>query len=259
MDKNKKALVLVSGGLDSTTLLKMVINSYKFDSIYAISFFYNQRHAVELEAVKRIINSYGIVNHKIINLELGLLGGSSLTDMNIKVPKNDTFTRINNSLMNKQVSSKENTSNNIDNSNIPNTYVPGRNTIFLSYAMSYAEIIGAYDIFIGANAVDYSGYPDCRPEYIEKFNELANLATKRGVSGEKLTIHAPLISMSKAEIITIGTKLGVDYSITVSCYDPDNDGNACGKCDACLLRMDGFKVSGIEDPTRYKIKNSMTH
>lgn len=219
----KKAVLLLSGGLDSTTTLAMAkAEGYE---IYALSFSYGQRHSIELELAKKIAEKYEVKEHKIAVIDLRLFGGSALTD-NIEVPKN------------RDVSSEE----------IPVTYVPARNTIFLSFALAYAEVVGAFDIFIGANIVDYSGYPDCRPEYIEAFTKMANLATAATVKGDrKITIHTPLIKLSKAEIIKCGLDLGIDYSMTLSCYDPDENGNPCGKCDSCQLRKAGFAANGVEE------------
>ncbi len=218
-----KAVVLLSGGLDSTTLLAMADCDY---ACHAISFNYRQRHISELEAAREITQQSGI-KHQIIELDGGVLVGSALTDLDIKVP--DALAE-----------------------GIPVTYVPARNTVFLAHALAVAEVIGSTDIFIGVNAVDYSGYPDCRPEYIEAFSKMANLATKASVEGRHLVIHTPLISLSKAEIIQAGIELGVDYERTVSCYQADAQGGACGVCDSCRLRKQGFKAAGIEDPTRYQ-------
>jgi 7-cyano-7-deazaguanine synthase len=223
----KKAVVLVSGGIDSSTCCAIAAN--EGFSIYAMSFMYGQRHSIELESARRIAQAFGAVDHRIVNIDLRAFGGSSLTS-DLEVPKDRST----------------------DNEYaIPSTYVPARNTIFLSFATGWAEIIDCFDIFIGVNAVDYSGYPDCRPEYIAAYQTMANLATKNGVEGKKLTIHTPLISLSKSDIIKLGTKLGVDYSITHSCYDPDSDGNACGRCDSCTIRRKGFEAAGVTDPTRY--------
>ncbi len=223
----KKAVVLVSGGIDSSTCCAIAAN--EGFTIYAMSFMYGQRHSVELDSAQRIAQAFGAVDHRIVNIDLRAFGGSSLTS-DLEVPKD----------------------RNTDNEHaIPSTYVPARNTIFLSFATGWAEIIDCYDIFIGVNAVDYSGYPDCRPEYIAAYQVMANLATKNGVEGKKLTIHTPLISLSKGDIIKLGTSLGVDYSITHSCYDPDKEGNACGRCDSCIIRRKGFETAEIADPTRY--------
>ena len=231
-EKNKKAVVLLSGGLDSATVLARAIkNGY---DVTAISFQYGQRHVVELERAKEIAKTMGATDHRIIDIDLASIGGSALTS-DIDVPKN-------------------NLENN--HSEIPITYVPARNTIFLSYALAVAEVLGSNAIFIGVNVLDYSGYPDCRPEYIEAFEHMANLATRAGVEATKkedrLKIHTPLIHLTKAEIIAEGMKLGVDYSKTISCYDPSDDGLACGSCDSCLLRKTGFDEAGLPDPTLYK-------
>lgn len=230
MSEEKNAVVLLSGGLDSATVVAMArAEGYR---VHALSFRYGQRHSVELEAADRVARHLGAIEHKTAELDLRLFGGSALTD-DIEVPKDR---------------SDEDMSD-----DIPVTYVPARNTIFLSFALAYAEVIGAKDIFIGVNALDYSGYPDCRPEYIEAYETMANLATKAGVTeDEKIRIRTPLIDMTKAQIVAGGTKLGVDYSMTISCYDPDTEGRACGHCDSCLLRAKGFKEAGLEDPTRYQ-------
>lgn len=225
----KKAVVLLSGGLDSSTVLA-VARSQNYE-LYAISFRYGQRHSHELDCARRVSEQIGVAKHLIVDFDLRAIGGSALTDQ-IEVPKERDKIQI--------------------GSGIPVTYVPARNTIFLSFALGWAEVLGAEDIFIGVNALDYSGYPDCRPEYIEAFERLAGLATKAGVEQRmRLTVHAPLISMSKAEIIKTGLSLGVDYSLTHSCYDPTPQGLACGKCDSCLLRLKGFAEAGIADPLRY--------
>jgi 7-cyano-7-deazaguanine synthase len=227
---NSKAVVLSSGGIDSTTA--MAIARSEGRDIYSLSFRYGQRHAVELEASKKVARSLGAVSHKIIDIDLRQFGGSALTD-NITVPKHDSADQI-------------------DTTDIPVTYVPARNTIFLSYAMAWAVVLKADAIYIGVTAVDYSGYPDCRPEFIHAFETMANLATKTGVTGETLLkVHTPLIRMSKAQIIEAGVKLGVDYSLTISCYDPDTRGRSCGSCDSCLHRKKGFAEAGIKDPTIY--------
>ena len=222
---NKKSVVLISGGLDSATALA-IAKQQGFDC-YGLSFDYGQRHVCELESARQVASHGGVVEHKIIRLDLSQIGGSALTDTSIAVP-------------------------NSPSEGIPITYVPARNTIFLSIALGWAEVLGAQDLFIGVNAVDYSGYPDCRPEFIQAFEALANLATKKGVLGEHFTVHTPLIHMSKAEIIRTGSALGVDYALTVSCYDPDQRGYACGRCDSCRIRAQGFKEAGIADPTRYQ-------
>ena len=226
-----KAIILLSGGIDSTTA--MAIAKSKGKEIYSLSFRYGQRHSIELEASKKIAQSLGAKEHKIIDIDLRQFGASALTD-EIDVPKHESVEEIE-----KQ---KE----------IPITYVPARNTIFLSYALGWAEVLKADSIYIGVTAVDYSGYPDCRPEFIEAFEKMANLATKTGVTKEAvLKIETPLINLSKAQIIQTGSKLGVDYSITISCYDPDLKGRSCGRCDSCLHRIKGFKEAGIKDPTSY--------
>lgn len=229
MNNNKKAVVLSSGGLDSTTA--MAIARQEGYEIFSLSFRYGQRHAMELEAAQGVAKTLGAKEHLVIDIDLAKIGGSALTD-DIEVPKART----------EQKMEKE----------IPITYVPARNTIFLSYALAWAEVLGASDIFIGVNAIDYSGYPDCRPEYIEAFEHMANLATKAGVEGKsRIKIRTPLIHMTKAEIIKKGADLGVDYSITHSCYDPSPEGKACGQCDSCLLRKKGFREVGITDPASY--------
>jgi len=225
----KKAVILLSGGLDSATTLR-IAQSEGYECC-AISFDYAQRHKAELTAAKNIAKKAGVVEHKIVDLNLRLFGGSSLTDDNLTVP----------------------TGSDIDHSQIPSTYVPARNTIFLSVALGYAEVLGATDIFIGVTAVDYSGYPDCRPEFIAAFENMANLATKIGVEGHRIKIHTPLIALSKAEIIQAGTQLGVAYQDTISCYQADEQGRACGQCDSCLLRAQGFAQAGIKDVTQYVI------
>jgi 7-cyano-7-deazaguanine synthase len=223
----KRALVLVSGGLDSATTLAVSIRE-GFEP-YVLSFDYGQRHGIELQAAKRVAESLGAREHRIANIDLRVFGASALTG-DIAVPKNREPAR---------------------ESEIPITYVPARNTIFLSYALAWCEGLGAADIFVGANAIDYSGYPDCRPEFISAFERMANVATKAGVEGTRFKIHAPLISMSKAEIIRKGTELGVDFSLTHSCYDPGAGGVACGECDSCRLRLEGFREAGLVDPIRY--------
>ena len=221
----KKAVILVSGGLDSTTVLSMAMDQgYE---CYTLSFDYGQRHRSELEAAQRVSRAMAVKEHKVVRLDLGTIGGSALTDVAIDVPE-------------------------FEAEGIPVTYVPARNTVFLSIALGWAEVLGANDIFLGVNAVDYSGYPDCRPQYIAAFETMANLATKATVEGQKLSIHAPLIAMTKAEIIQTGMVLGVDYSQTVSCYQASLDGLACGKCDSCRLRQQGFIEAGVKDPTRYQ-------
>ena len=220
-----KAVVLVSGGLDSSTVLALALQQgYR---CYTLSFDYGQRHRSELEAAKRVSELMKVEEHKIVRLDLGTIGGSALTDTTIDVPEQET-------------------------AGIPVTYVPARNTVFLSIALGWAEVLEADTIFLGVNAVDYSGYPDCRPEYISSFEIMANLATRAGVEGNKLSIQAPLIDMTKGEIISAGASLGVDYSQTVSCYQASIEGLACGKCVSCRLRIEGFNQAGISDPTRYK-------
>jgi 7-cyano-7-deazaguanine synthase len=229
MGQKRKAIVLSSGGLDSTTA--MAIARQEGCEIYSLSFDYGQRHALELEAAQRVAKALGAKQHLVVDVDLAKIGGSAITD-DIAVPKGRS----------EQEMERE----------IPATYVPARNTIFLSYALAWAEKLGASDIFTGVNAIDYSGYPDCRPEYIEAFERMANLATKAGVEGKiEIKIRTPLIRMTKAEIIQKGTELGVDYSITHSCYDPSPQGRACGQCDSCLLRKRGFTEAGIPDPTTY--------
>ncbi|HVN92039.1 MAG TPA: 7-cyano-7-deazaguanine synthase QueC [Terracidiphilus sp.] len=230
-DQQKRAVVLLSGGLDSATVLA-VARSDGFEP-YALSFSYGQRHAWELEAAKRVAQSIGVAEHRVVAIDLRAFGGSALTD-DIAVPKGRTTEEMTGS--------------------IPITYVPARNTIFLAFALAWAEVLGANDIYIGVNALDYSGYPDCRPEYIAAFETMANLATKAGVEGRlAIRIHTPLIALSKAEIIRLGRSLGVDYGLTSSCYDPSPTGAQCGQCDSCLLRQKGFRENGIEDPL---LKNS---
>ena len=221
---SKRAVVLVSGGLDSTTVLALA-RSQGF-ACHTLSFDYGQRHRAELYAAERLAGLFGDVEHKVVTLNLDTIGGSALTDTGIAVPEEET-------------------------QGIPVTYVPARNTVFLSIALGWAEVLGANDIFIGVNAVDYSGYPDCRPEYIAAFETMANLATRAGVEGQKLTIHTPLMDMGKGEIIRAGLELGVDYGETVSCYQASDEGEACGRCDACRLRRQGFEDAGVADPTRY--------
>lgn len=222
----KKAIVLLSGGLDSATVLAMA-REQQFDC-YCLSIDYGQRHRAELAAAGRVAHALGAREHRITRLDLAAFGGSALTDTSISVPTSGVT------------------------SGIPITYVPARNTIMLSLALAWAEVLGARDIFFGANAVDYSGYPDCRPEYVNAFEAMANLATKAGVEGEKLTIHAPIIALAKADIIRRGTALNVDYSLTVSCYQADAAGRACGECDSCRLRSAGFEAAAVADPTPYR-------
>lgn len=222
----EKAIVLLSGGLDSATCLA-IARSQGFDC-YCLSFDYGQRHSAELQAAERVVKALGAAEHRVINFGLAQFGGSALTDTSIAVPVDGL------------------------QSGIPVTYVPARNTIMLSLALAWAEVLGSRDIFVGVNAVDYSGYPDCRPEYIAAFEKMANLATRAGVEGQKLHIHAPLIDLSKAEIVRRGTALGVDYGLTVSCYQADELGRACGVCDSCRLRAEGFAAAGLSDPTPYR-------
>ena len=224
----KSAVVLLSGGIDSTTTLAIAITGgYE---AYALSFDYGQRHQIETQAARRAADSLGAKKHRIAKIDLRVFGGSALTG-DIDVPKQRSETEI--------------------ADGIPVTYVPARNTIFLAYALGWAEVIQAADIFLGVNAIDYSGYPDCRPEFIEAFQTVANVGTKAGVEGRRFQIHTPLIKFSKAEIIRKAVKLGVDLSLTHSCYDPSPDGLACGECDSCLLRLKGFREAGIQDPIRY--------
>ncbi|WP_306605048.1 7-cyano-7-deazaguanine synthase QueC [Azonexus sp.] len=222
----EKAVVLLSGGLDSATCLA-IARSQDFDC-YCLSFDYGQRHHAELQAADRVVKALGAVMHRTLNLGLAQFGGSALTDSSIAVPVDGV------------------------QAGIPVTYVPARNTIMLSLALAWAEVLGSRDIFVGINAVDYSGYPDCRPEYLAAFEAMANLATRAGVEGQKLSIHAPLIHLSKAEIIRTGTALGVDYGLTVSCYQADELGRACAVCDSCRLRAEGFAAAGVPDPTSYR-------
>lgn len=221
---DKKAVILLSGGLDSATVVAMAkAQGY---ACYTMSFDYGQRHRSELQAAERVAQQLGVVEHKVIGLNLNGMGGSALTDSSIAVPETP-------------------------GEGIPVTYVPARNTVFLSLALGWAEVLGARDIFIGVNAVDYSGYPDCRPEFVEAFERMANLATKAGVEGQGFRIQAPLQFLSKAQIVEAGMAQGVDYGLTVSCYQADDDGRACGKCDSCRLRTAGFAEAGVKDPTRY--------
>lgn len=220
-----KALILLSGGLDSATIVAMA-KAQGF-ACYTMSFDYGQRHRAELQAAERVARQLGVVEHKVIGLDLNGIGGSALTDPDIAVPETP-------------------------GEGIPVTYVPARNTVFLSLALGWAEVLGARHLFIGVNAVDYSGYPDCRPEFVEAFERLANLATKAGVEGDAFKIEAPLQFLSKAQIVQAGSQLGVDYALTASCYQADDEGRACGRCDSCRLRAEGFKAAGIFDPTRYQ-------
>jgi len=221
----RPAVVLLSGGLDSATALA-IAREQGFDC-HALSLDYGQRHRTELEAARRVAEAQGVREHRILPIDLAAFGGSALTDPDIAVPEGPS-------------------------EGIPVTYVPARNTIFLSLALAWAEVLGARDLFVGVNAVDYSGYPDCRPEYIEAFERLANLATRAGVEGTAIRVHAPLIRMTKAEIIRTGVRLGVDYGLTLSCYAADAEGRACGRCDSCRLRAAGFAAAGVPDPTAYQ-------
>jgi 7-cyano-7-deazaguanine synthase len=222
----KKAVVLLSGGLDSATVLA-IARSEGYEC-YCLSLDYHQRHIAELEAAKRVAQALGAKEHRVVQFDLANFGGSALTDSSIAVPE-------------------------APSEGIPVTYVPARNTIMLSLSLAWAEVLGAQDIFIGVNALDYSGYPDCRQEYVEAFERMANLATKAAVEGQRLTVHAPLIDLNKAQIIQRGHTLGVNYGITVSCYQADAEGNACGVCDSCRFRRAGFTAAGIPDPTRYRV------
>ena len=222
--RQKKAVVLLSGGLDSATALACASND-GFEC-YALSFEYGQRHRAELQAAARVADVMDVKQHQVLHLDLGAIGGSALTDASIEVPHGPT-------------------------EGIPVTYVPARNTVFLSYALAWAEVLGANDIYIGVNAVDYSGYPDCRPAYISAYETMANLATRSAVEGHRLHLHTPLIDLSKADIIKLGLQLGVDYGLTVSCYSADAEGRACGQCDSCRLRAQGFAAAGVADPTSY--------
>lgn len=224
MSDSRRAIVLLSGGLDSATCLA-IAHATGFET-YALSFSYGQRHGAELAASARVASHLGAKAHRVAAIDLAAFGGSALTDLGIAVPLTPS-------------------------EGIPVTYVPARNTVFLAYALAWAEVLQANDIFIGVNAVDYSGYPDCRPEFIQAFETMANLATKRGVEGHRLNIHAPLMQWSKAEIIQAGMRLGVNYELTVSCYQADTEGFACGECDSCRLRREGFQQAGVNDPTRY--------
>jgi 7-cyano-7-deazaguanine synthase len=224
------AVVLLSGGMDSATTAAIALRD-GFD-VHALTFRYGQRHAAELEASRQVAERLGIQRHVVLDIDLRAFGGSALTG-DLEVPKDTPLDEI--------------------GQRIPSTYVPARNTIFLAFALGWAEVLGASDIFMGANAMDYSGYPDCRPEYIRAFQEMANLATRAGVEeGRRMTIHTPLIALSKREIIERGLALGVDYAITLTCYDPSSDGAACGRCDACLIRLKGFREGGMEDPAQYQ-------
>ena len=228
MSNKKKAIVLLSGGLDSTTCLGLALRA-GFEAV-CLSIDYGQRHSIELERAKAVARAHGVVDHRVVKLDLRAIGGSALTS-DLAVPKHDDVSQV--------------------SANIPVTYVPARNTIFLGLALGLAEVVGATDLFIGVNAVDYSGYPDCRPEFIRAFEQLATLATKAGVEGARFTIHAPLSGMTKADIVRAGLAAGVDYALTHSCYDPSPEGLACGRCDSCLLRKKGFEEASVPDPTRY--------
>jgi 7-cyano-7-deazaguanine synthase len=230
MMAQRKAVVLLSGGLDSTTTLA-IAKEQGFE-VHALSFRYGQRHEAEIEAARRVTKQFGVAQHVVVQIDLRVFGGSALTS-DIAVPKDRPVAEM--------------------ADGIPVTYVPARNTIFLSFALAWAEVLGAQDVFIGVNALDYSGYPDCRPEYIEAYQRMANLATKAGVEGRQaLKIHTPLISLTKAQIIQKGLELGVDYGLTVTCYDPSSAGEACGRCDACQLRLKGFAENGLHDPAPYR-------
>lgn len=232
---DKRAVVLLSGGVDSATTLAIARSENL--QCYALTFKYGQRHHREVEAAKKIAASLGAVEHRVVEIDLAAFGGSALTNSRIELPKDRAGLG--------------------DTSEIPPTYVPARNTIFLSYALAWAEVLGAFDIFIGVSAVDYSGYPDCRPEFIAAFEKTANLATAATVEGKgRFRIRAPVISMSKGEIIRAGTKLGVDYSLTHSCYDPDQEGRSCGRCDSCRLRLKGFAEAGLKDSIEYRVTNN---
>jgi 7-cyano-7-deazaguanine synthase len=229
--ESKRAVLLLSGGLDSTTLLALATSEGY--AVHALSFNYGQRHSTELAAARKVAHRYGVVQHAVVEIDLRLFGGSALT-ADIPVPKDRDLSA--------------------DHAEIPVTYVPARNTIFLSYALAFAEVVGAREIFIGVNVLDYSGYPDCRPEFIAAFDRMANLATRAGVEAKDepaIRIRTPLVDMSKREIIELGLRLGVDYAITTSCYDPGADGEACGRCDACQLRLRGFSEAGANDPATY--------
>jgi 7-cyano-7-deazaguanine synthase len=235
-NKNKKAVILLSGGLDSATTAA-IAKDEGFDC-YALTFRYGQRHSVEVKAAQRIAKALGVIEHRIIDIDLGSFGGSALTDKTTAVPKNRA--------------GLWHGSTPLTTSAIPVTYVPARNTIFLSLALAWAETLGCFDIFIGVNSTDYSGYPDCRKEFIDAFETMANLATAAAVEGRgKFKIHTPIINMTKSQIIVTGTRLNVDYSLTHSCYDPDRKGRACGRCDSCRLRLKGFSEAGLKDPVEY--------
>ena len=226
MSNTERAVVLLSGGLDSATAAAIARRD-GFE-VHALSVDYGQRHAIELDAARRVARDLGVAEHRVVRVDLRAIGGSALTD-DIAVPKNEDPAA----------------------ERIPPTYVPARNTLLLSLALGFAEVVGAFDVFIGVNALDYSGYPDCRPEFIRAFEKLANVATKAGTTGGAFSIHAPLIDLSKADIIRLGTSLGVNYASTTSCYDPDAAGRACGECDSCQLRLRGFAEAGVADPIAY--------
>jgi 7-cyano-7-deazaguanine synthase len=229
VDARPKAVVLLSGGVDSATAA--ALTAREGYALYALSFAYGQRHAAELDAARRVARALGVVRHEVLTIDLRAFGGSALT-ADLAVPKDRTPAQM--------------------GADIPITYVPARNTVFLSLALAWAEVLGSFDLFIGVNILDYSGYPDCRPEFVAAFERLANLATKAGVEGRgRFRVHAPLVQMAKADIIRLGVALGVDYGLTHSCYDPAPDGAACGRCDSCQLRRDGFRAAGVPDPTRY--------
>ena len=235
MSEKAKAVLLLSGGVDSTTTL--VIAKHQGFDVHALTCRYGQSHEVEIDAARRVAAQFGVSQHVIVDIDLRVFGGSALTD-DIEIPKGRTPDEIGHG--------------------IPVTYVPARNTIFLSYALAWAEVLEASDIFIGVNALDYSGYPDCRPEYSDAYQRMANLATKAGVEGrQQLTIHTPLLQLSKAQIIQQGLELGVDYALTISCYDPSPQGQACGQCDACLLRLRGFAENSLTDPASYRDKTQV--
>jgi 7-cyano-7-deazaguanine synthase len=229
-ENNKKAVVLLSGGLDSATTLAIAKN--EGFTCHALTFRYGQRHSVETTSARKVAKALGVIEHRIIDIDLAVFGASALTDHSIEVPKQRP-----------DLDSTE---------NIPITYVPARNTIFLSYALAWAEVLGAFDIFIGVNATDYSGYPDCRPEFISAYQSMANLATAAAVQNKgQYKIHTPIINLTKGQIIQKGTDLGMDYSLTHSCYDPDSQGRSCGRCDSCRLRLKGFTEAGLKDPVQY--------
>ncbi len=235
MANNKKVIVLLSGGLDSATTLAIAKN--QAFNCYALTFRYGQRHSIEIESAKRLAEALGALEHRIVDIDSAAFAGSALTDRRLDVPKDRPIIA--------------------QSADIPVTYVPARNTIFLSFALAWAEVLGVFDIFIGVNAIDYSGYPDCRAEFIKAFQKLANLATAAAIERKgKYKIHTPVIKMTKAEIIKTGLKLNLDYSLTHSCYDPDENGRACGRCDSCKLRLKGFAQAGLKDPIEYRISNN---